>query len=280
MTRIVFDIGGTNTRIARVEGDALMAQARHATPQDAEEAMQSLIAGIETVAEGCAITDIVGGVAGILDGSGGVLCAPNLPAWNGESLVYPLLQKFRVPVRVDNDADMAALGEALYGAAQGYGIVAYIGLGTGVGGSRVVRGRLDARGKMGLETGHQVIDARTGATLESLVGGAALQKEFGMPPKELPEHVWRERTPILAAGIWNAIVHWSPEIVVLGGSLIRGGNAFDIDALATKIAALQFSFVPLPSIVLAALGDDSGLHGARLWHSGDPSDPTAHMWCP
>lgn len=280
MTRIVFDVGGTNTRIARVEDEKLVARQTHHTPQNAEEAMALLIAGIEATAEGHTITDIVGGIPGLLDGLGNVLCAPNLPAWNGEPLVYQLLQKFRVPVRVDNDADMAALGEAHYGAAQGYGIVAYVGLGTGVGGSRVVYGRLDARGKMGLETGHQVIDAKTGATLESLVGGAALQKEFGMPPKELPKHVWEGRTPILAAGIWNAIVHWSPEIVVLGGALIRGGNAFDIDALAAKIVELQFSFVPLPSIVRAALGDDSGLHGARLWRSGDPSDPTAHMWCP
>ena len=91
------------------------------------------------------------------------------------------------PVEIRNDADLAGLGEAVYGAGRDASIVAYFGIGTGVGTARIVNGNIDS-GAYDFEAGHQIVDARTCASLESLVSGGtgafSSTRNFRLQPNE------------------------------------------------------------------------------------------------
>ena len=253
MKRLVFDIGGTNMRMALAEDGALGDVVKGATPKDPNEAATQL----QDFVSGKDLQDIVGGIAGIIE-DGTVADSPNLPSWIGFSMDRARKSAFGVPVRIYNDAELAGLGEAVEGAGKGYASVAYLTIGTGVGGTLIVNGEPLPHAE-GLEPGRQIMDYENGRTLESFVGGAALAAEFGMKPELLPLAVYQERTKVLATGIHTLINLWSPDIFILNGPLIQGEPAFHIDEIAAALA--QVAVRPLPPLVLAALRDQSALWG-------------------
>jgi len=93
--------------------------------------------------------------------SGVVLNPPNLPCWRNFPLAKRISAKYNVPVKVDNDANAAALAETLWGAAQGYRFVFCATLGTGIGTGIIFDGVI-YHGKTGSagEGGHVSIDYR------------------------------------------------------------------------------------------------------------------------
>jgi glucokinase-like ROK family protein len=99
------------------------------------------------------------GVPGLVDqATGALLFAPNL-GWKDVPVRTILQRAFDAPVFVDNEANLAALGEHYFGAAQGYGEVLYISAGVGLGGGVVHDGQL-CRGVTGVagELGHMTMD--------------------------------------------------------------------------------------------------------------------------
>jgi len=93
--------------------------------------------------------------------SGIVLNPPNLPCWRNYPLAAELHRAFRIPVHLDNDANAAALAEAVWGEAKGFRYVFYATLGTGIG-TGIVFDRQIYHGRTGsaAEGGHMTIDFR------------------------------------------------------------------------------------------------------------------------
>src|SRR6476646_2032003 len=94
-------------------------------------------------------------------GTGVIVNPPNLPCWRNFPLADEISERYRVPVKVDNDANAAALAEVLWGAGRGYRNVFFTILGTGIGtgivfDGRIYHGRTGAAG----EGGHVSIDYR------------------------------------------------------------------------------------------------------------------------
>ena len=86
---------------------------------------------------------------------------PNLPGWRNFPLADKVSKAYRVPVRVDNDGNAAALAEALWGAGRGYRNVFCATIGTGVGTGIVFDGRIyHGRTGAAAEGGHVTIDYR------------------------------------------------------------------------------------------------------------------------
>ncbi len=259
--KLVFDIGGTSMRLARVDGAALRDVKKAATPPEGEHGFETLCELIERLAPDEGIEAIVGGLAGVLHEDGTLLGSPNLPGWSGFPLARRLQERFHIPVIIHNDSLLAALGEARYGAGRAHRVVAHLRIGTGVGGARIVQGKLEAHAK-GFEPGHQVIDLSRGATLESLVGGASLARKYGASPSTLTREAYREATRALSIGVWNLIVHWSPDVVVLGGSLMNEETAYRLADVRIETEKLRTVLAQLPEIRVGTLGDDAGLYGA------------------
>lgn len=259
--KIAFDIGGTNMRVAVASASGLGEITKIPTPQEPEEGIKTLAELARQCVKGEKIEAAAGGfpaeiIHGIVQGS------PNLPKWNGVELVKKLGEALDgISVRVENDADLAALGEATYGAGYGKRVVAYIGIGTGVGGGRIIDGKIDT-GAYGLEPGHQIVDATGFKDLESFVSGRAFEKSYGMHPKDAPRQAYEMMTPILAVGLRNTILHWSPEVLVLGGSMVVGVNGYALAEIEDAFTRLP-SVPRMPELKMALLKDAAGLEGAR-----------------
>lgn len=260
--RLVGDIGGTTMRLAFAEREdesvELRNVVRHPTPPSPAEALQFISSYIAAQPE--TPSEMVVGIAGTLE-SGVLIESPNLPGWIGAHQ-GDWAQAFSLPVRLYNDADVAGVAEARTGAGKGKSLVGYITVGTGVGGALLKDGALVPSART-LEPGKQVIDFETGRTLESFVGGAALENELGMPPAELAHTILDERAGILAIGLYDLVRTWSPEILVLNGSLMDEKDGYRLEVVSAELLRIAGT-LPLPPLALAVFRDESGLVGASF----------------
>lgn len=249
---IVFDIGRTKTRVAFSQ-----------TLEDFEEPVvfetdHNYFSGIEKL---LGVIKICIKERDIKHIAGGITRA--LSDWQTEKLKEDLHNFSGADILIENDSAIVGLGEALYGAGKNFEIVAYITVSTGVGGVRIVGGKIDER-TVGFEPGKQIIDIENGKTetLEDLVSGSALQARTGKHPKEITDPIiWEEYAKILAVGLNNIIVNWSPNCIVLGGSMIIGDPAIPIDRTENYLKEIIGNYVEIPIIKKAKLGDFGGLWG-------------------
>ncbi len=232
------------------------------TPPSFDEGVAALIYEFTALRGDQDVEQAVIGIAGVLNREKNMLLwSPHLPEWAGKDLKTALEAGLGVPVMLENDAAVAALGEATHGAANGYAIVAYVTIGTGVGGARIVDGSID-RSAFGYEIGHQYIseDLR----LEELVSGTAVLKEQGVPAKEIAdEGVWSEYERRFARGLYNTLLHWSPDCVVLGGSMMNVPG-MRIEKIVEELARINKAIPALPEVRKAKL-EYPGIVGALIY---------------
>jgi predicted NBD/HSP70 family sugar kinase len=269
---ILFDIGGTKTRIAASNDLTTLVDVRkYDTPARYSEGIETLCKGIEELAGGKAPIAIAGGIRGPLNHEKtGIISDTVLIDWVGRPLVKDLSTHFGTNIYLENDTAVVGLGEVHFGAGKGYSIVAYHTVSTGVGGARFVDGRIDVT-SIGFEPGHQTLDIdqtilgrHIPPTLGNLVSGESLEKHRGVKPYEIPQtdHVWDELAYYLAHGLKNTIVYWSPDVIVLGGSMIVGNPRILLEDITRHTKEVLGNLVPCPLIVDAKLKDEGGLYGA------------------
>ncbi|OGZ44580.1 MAG: hypothetical protein A3J55_01910 [Candidatus Ryanbacteria bacterium RIFCSPHIGHO2_02_FULL_45_17b] len=266
---LLFDIGGTHMRFAvSKDGKELGELKIIPTPKDNfEEGMRIIQETARELLGEEKIEAVVGGLAGTLNKERAVFSrAPHMRGWIEKPLKKELEMLFHVPVYLENDAALAGLGEAVRGAGQSYGIVAYGTVSTGVGGARVVDGRID-RNTGGFEPGHQIINYDGEArTLEECVSGSALLRRFAKKPEDITDpELWEEMARLLTQGIHNTILHWAPDVLVLGGPIILR-SPFPFENFKKQLSESVLQVLPIvPEIKKAELGDMSGLHGALIY---------------
>lgn len=261
---IIFDIGATKMRIASsVDGKKIRKIEIVPTPDNLVEAIGLFQKIALEISEHRKITAIAGGIAGSLDRKKGVLVnPPNLPDWKNRPFRKTLEKMFNTKkIYIENDTALVGLGEAVDGASKKYPISAYITVSTGINGVRIVDGAID-RSASGFEIGHQIIGGSPEKTLESYCGAAALMKKYGIPPREIKDPmIWDVIHMNLAYGVHNTILHWSPDVVVLGGGQVRSGD-ISTQKISEFISKFHNVFAKIPPIKKASLGDLGGIHGA------------------
>ena len=247
---IVFDIGGTNMRVAPANGDVLGAIRKVGTPRNPEEGLSTLVAlARELCPEGVRV--IVGDVPGSLDAAGSLYDAPHLAQWEGVNVAERLAREVGVPVSVLNDAVLVGYGEAVRGAGKGFNNVVYMTVSTGVGGARVNKQDLSRSAVL-----HDDLEALK-KRLEDSISGTAVQKKFGVQPKDLESLDERNTlAEMLARGLHEIAHAWKPDVFVLGGSMIVGKNPIPLERVRAT-----FTLVP---VTMAALGDNGGLTGGAV----------------
>jgi glucokinase len=156
------DIGGTKVAVGLVDCEGkILAQGRKpmAAHGTAEAALEAVTEAIDSLLSH-EVQSIGICAPGPLDPDAGVvLNPPNLTAWRNFPLAAKIREKYRLPVKLDNDGNAAALAEARWGAARGYRYVFYATIGTGIGTGIVLDGQI-YHGKTGsaAEGGHVSID--------------------------------------------------------------------------------------------------------------------------
>lgn len=249
------------------DGKTLAATKIVPTPQDFNEGIQTFKKQSGELSAGEKIESATGGLAGPLDKNKTMLVkSPHIGGWVGKNFKQELEQALNAPVSLENDADLATLGEATFGAGIGRNIVAYLTISTGVGGGRVVNKKNDEN-TLGFEPGHQIIvidgspcNCGGKGHLESYVSGSGLERIYGKKGENITDpQIWDQVAKYLAVGLNNTIVHWSPDIVILGGAVMK---SIDLEQVKKYLAQYLTIFPTPPEITRAKLGDQAGLLGA------------------
>ncbi len=263
----LFDIGASRTRLALAE-DGKLGRVAITETDGSAGGFGRFLGLLEELGGGRRLAAVVGGLPGQVAGNEGrVVQVRNLPDWKGIEIKQRIGQLLDCPVYITNDVLLGGLGEAHEGAGSARGVMAYVTVSTGVNLVRLVDGVIDKTiGRY--EVGEQLIGWGSDGwqTLEQRVGGAALTKRTGRAPSEVKDPaVWRQMEEDLAVGLYNAVVYWWPELIVLGGSMMRD---IDVRVVQKKLELLAEPDWPrVPRLVRASLGDVAGLHGAMAWYN-------------
>lgn len=274
---ILFDIGGTKMRLTGSRDGKTFGEAMKVpTPRDNfEEGIRTFADTAHRIAGGETIEGAAGGIAGPFDSTKSMLVnAPNIPGWNRKPLKEELEKALGCNVHLENDTAAVGLGEAHAGAGKGAEIMVYITVSTGVGGARIVDGRVDAN-RFGCEIGHHIINADDRIScisckadrgeLESYVSGTAFRRKFGTDAFKVDDDAaWESAARLLAIGLNNVAVFWSPDVIVIGGSMVAGtsGRVIPFERIEYHYERTLTIFPERPELRKAELGDIGGLYGA------------------
>ncbi|SFD43551.1 ROK family protein [Clostridium uliginosum] len=298
------DLGGTkiSTALSNLNGEVI---SQTTVPTNAVEGeipvLNRIIESVEKVIKDGGVTykDVkaIGiGSPGPLDAEKGVIIyTPNLP-FKDFNLVEPLKKKFDVPVFLDNDANVAAIGEYMFGAGRGAKDVLFFTVSTGVGGGAILNGKI-YRGHTSnaLEIGHMTVAAdgprcNCGniGCVEATSSGTAIAKRGQEAINSKVETSLRKYDKItsyevfleaaagdpvakdiidnalnyLGIAIANSVSIFDPEIIIIGGGVSKAGDiVFEtirkvVDKRCFKSMAASVKIVP------AGLGTDAGVIGA------------------
>ena len=299
------DLGGTNTRAGLVtDSGEILARARR--PTVLNRGADAVVDGIAQCvrqavqAGGISLDDVEGvgvGSPGPLDPFTGVIISPeNLPCLHGVPLKDKLQALLHRPVAVDNDANLAALGEQWLGAGKGVAHFLCVTLGTGVGGGWVSDGRL-MHGFNGnaAEVGHMSLNyegpaclcgnrgclelyasatAMVRRTREKMLasGPSTVLKSDGLTTRAIFEaaeagdsfahQMFEETGFFLGMGLVNLVSVLNVNRIALAGGLALAGDRILEPARRTYLQHGTVGVKEHVSIVLATLGDDAGILGA------------------
>ena len=282
--QIGIDLGGTHTRVAAIDRQRVVKQYRFLTKASAgpDYTINNLKQAIQKLLEEFEVERIGIAAPGPLDAATGrLLSPPNLLGWGEVELIRPLDELFGLPISLENDANAAALGEALFGAGQDYSSIYYMTVSTGIGGGYIYQ-KLLIRGANGYagEIGNTIIDASgpehpvlNAGSLEGLASGTALQKRAD----SLNEHSVATllRNPqerlrfvnYLATGIANIIHTLDPEAVIIGGGVTASADLYWEELLQAVDARVYPSLRQKTVIRLASLEGNAGVIGAAYLNS-------------
>ncbi len=298
------DIGGTKLLAVAATGKGeIVAERREPTAAGSDailSAIAAVITDLVTAEPGIAAAGV--GLPGLVDLSGVVHYAPNLPGFVGVPAREWLAAACPIPVVVDNDANVAALGEVLHGAGRGHREVLVVTLGTGIGGGLVIDGTVH-RGGRGFagEIGHFTVDPSGPPCAcggrghwEATASGSALGRRArdwaarGDAPSVLARAggevdavtghevrlaavageadglaILTEHARAVAVGLGGLVNILDPEVIVISGGLIDLGDLL-LDPLRAALPEYieAAALRPTPPVLAAALGEHAGAVGA------------------
>ncbi len=307
---IGIDLGGTNTKLALVNDEGRIV-ARRLISTGEYPAKKAFIEAISDCVKEIlrskrlapkAVRGIGIGTPGLVDSRKGIVYSlTNIPGWHRVSLKKLLERSTRLPVFVDNDVNLMALGELKFGAGRRAKNIVCLTLGTGVGGGIIIGGRLyrgatlsageighipinengpccncGGRGCLERYVGNKYIVALAARKIRqgkktivtklvnndlSKVTPFILSKAAGRGD-ELAISIWQETGKHLGVALAGVVNLLNPEVIVIGGGVANAGKVL-FDALRKTVRERAME-IPAKAvkIVRAKLGQDAGIMGA------------------
>ncbi len=303
------DLGGTNIVFGLVtpEGE-LLHHFSHPTEghKGPDRVMQNILDGIEKIMQidiGRRVNGIGLGSPGAIDTDRGVVieCAPNIPDWTGRQIREPIVDRFGLPSFVDNDAKMAVIGEAVFGAGAGHRHLFVVTLGTGIGGGVVLNGRIHrgaffCAGEIGHATvqinGRRCVCGKDGhleayASATGIVGMARERLEQGgksaltrmaeddpnglsakmvLDAARAGDELALEVINLAAHYLGMALAHFAmvfdPEIMIVSGGIALAGDILFKPMNEAYSRYLFYQSIRQAPIVPARMGFEAGMVGA------------------
>ena len=303
------DIGGTRTKIALLDLSGRILHRKDFLTRNYESGrlIKAVSSAVKDIAEEKKIrkNDILGvgiGLPGLVDFKKGlVFCLTNLPGWKNVPLKKILERRLGLPVFIDNDVKVMAMGELRLGAGKGYKNIICMTLGTGVGGAVIIDGNLYrgsslAAGEIGhipinesgpacncgssgcleayvgreyfLDNARKKLRSASGAAVLRMVDGNAalitpeLLKEAAVKGDKLSQEAWQEMGLRVGNALAGVINLLNPQLVIIGGGMSGAGEIlFSSIEKALDKKCMTITRKAV-KIVKAKLGNDAALIGA------------------
>lgn len=286
------DLGGTNIRVGLVQEDGIilgMKKSPSYAQEGPEKVMRNMKDLINQLPQGYPISGIGIGVPGPVDPQTGTMAlATNLPGFQWYPIGKELESEYHVPVVVENDANVAGLGEAIFGAGKGKPIVYYVTLSTGIGGALILNQKIIS-GHHGFasEIANIIVDRNrekinylaVGAIENEASGTALTRKARQVFGKEAIPHAGAlfdlaEQGDLKAIAIVDVAQHdlaqlfatiaavVDPSIFIIGGGLTQSADSFLPNVVKYYKEITHVSLHDIP-FALASL-DEPGILGAAM----------------
>jgi glucokinase len=293
------DIGGTRLRLGLADSEGAILgkwSASTVASEGASSVVRLMREGVDALLRQASLPPhslcaIAAGAPGITNADSGVVIATSyLMGWRDIPLRQLLEAEFGVPASVDNDVNLAAIGEHRGGAAQGNDDFVFLAIGTGVGAGIVLNGRLHRGCNWGAgEVGYMLVPGTSEApierggpgALEGIVGGEAIKTQWqdrwsadlttlprdatatqifdhALQSNSLAQEVLQFASRTLAYAIYNISLILNSPLFVLGGSVGIHPAFCDTTRLALHERRARFQ----PELIPSALGGDAQLTGA------------------
>ncbi|MFD1140551.1 ROK family protein [Larkinella insperata] len=289
------EIGGTKLQVVTGTGTTIQQHFRY--PVDKAQGANGILRQIdEAIRQVTEPLETVGvGFGGPVDThTGQIATSHQIAGWSGLNLTAWLRERTAAaPVRVENDANVAALGEALHGAGRQFRQVFYVTLGSGVGGGMVIDGNIYHGVPPGeTEIGHIRLD-KSGKTVESVCSGWAVDQEIRRAIADLSSdsilkqlvgsatagearflreafdrgdptagQIFERLADDLAFGLSHVVHLLHPDVIVLGGGLSLTGEPLRAAVESNLPHYIMGAFQPGPAVRLAELGENAVPIGA------------------
>ncbi|MBO8463508.1 MAG: ROK family protein, partial [Firmicutes bacterium] len=294
MVSLGIDIGGTSAKIGIVDKEnRVIAETKVVTGvKKAEEIIENIAkAALQLMEEHNISMEQCGkvgvGVPGLVDKKEGMVLYSNNLQWENVKLAEEFKKYLPLPVSIANDADCAALGEAVAGAGRGVQNLVMLTLGTGVGGGVILNGQLFTGSILGgIELGHMVIHekgelctcGRRGC-LEAYASATAMRREakkvYGtsLEPLEIFEkaNASDEKAKVivhnyiqdLGTGVINLVNVFRPERIIFGGGIAAQGEVI-LQPIRERMEKESFggNYSEVPELVIAEMENQAGMIGA------------------
>ena len=295
------DLGASHLHfaLANFRGEILQESNKRIRPEDGpRKLIAQIVEGTRHLAAklGGRLRGVAIGVPSPVDAERGVVAfAYNLPGWKNIHLARELEEKLRVPIFLENDANMAAIGEHWRGVAQGVDNFVFIAMGTGTGSGvfvdgKLYRGRTGSAGevyRMNIDWPRWADDFGDSGQFESFVSGTGIAAEGRKALQPLPGsgasdlaaerdayfvfEAFRQGDPharsvleriftMLGVGISNIVAILDPDLIVLGGGIAKGAPEFMLSTAGKVVQHIYKENVP--PIKLSALEDKAQTFGA------------------
>lgn len=296
------DIGGTTVKIGLFQKDGVLVK-KYEIETDTSSNGKNILFDIYTsfLDQNINLEEVIGygfGVPGPVNNNIVTACV-NLGwgEYNVQEVFGPMVQNDNI--KVNNDANVAALGELFMGAAKGKKDVTMMTLGTGLGGGIISNGKpVEGYVGAGGELGHMVVDLHNGrqcncgnkGCLETIASATGIQREYLDQREQLqiPSVLDKIKKPSakqimdaakqgdqLCENVINRVAFYlgyacsiisvtvNPETIVIGGGVSKAGR-FLLDKVIHEFKEYKFDAVKETEITLATLGNDAGMYGAAL----------------
>lgn len=288
---IGIDLGGTNVRVAKItESGEILSQVKGPSygTEGPEKVLSNLKDLVHQIPDWQECKGMGVGVPGPVDTKNGTMVlSTNLPGFAGYPFAKELEKEFGMPAFLDNDANVAALAEALVGAGKGLNYVFYTTISTGIGGCLVVDGKtVSGKHGFGGEVANIIIDRNreqvnylnVGA-IENEASGTGLKRKYEEAKGEKIEHTGivferaeageeiakkcvEEFQKDLGQYFATVCCVCDPDIFVIGGGMTKSADKW-LDGVVEQYKAMSHKAVQDTPFVLAKL-EEPGIIGAAM----------------
>ena len=288
---LAVDIGGTKIAVGIISKDGKIAH-RRVAPSRAAKGKDALLGVLGDLVDSL-LTEVsdpvccIGiGTAGEVDHRLGIITSATdaIPGWAGTALGAWCQDRWSLPCYVDNDGNAQGLGEAIFGAGQGFRDFVYVCLGTGIGGAVIVNGEL-VRGKNNIAgaIGHVLVvmdgercSCGQSGCLEAYVSGSAMDRcaislglkdgralvQAGIQGDREAVAAWNRFGTYFGTGLASVVHILNPEAILVGGGAAAAGELLWKPTREVLEKRLLPGLRGSVTIQRASLGDDAGLLGA------------------